>query len=294
MMRGTYQAFIPTNGDGSRIIGEVSRASIAPEEYKLDAIIKQDLQEQWQVSANQIGAFSQGEKSASEANIVQQNFQTRIGYERARVGTFFTGIAEVMAGLIALYDNFQALDEQAMARLGEWDPKAIAGEFVYYIRPDSTVLLDANQRIEKLMTLLNLVGKSGFINPKPLIEEIVALHDVDPATIMIDPQAPKEEGPKMSYSFKGEDLINPMAVAILIENGMAPTADSLEAAMKMIAVSQGPDPLPPAEPPMGGPPMEGEMPPDGAPVDPATQMGDTRPEWTPPARVTKRLDEPGG
>jgi hypothetical protein len=291
LMRGTYQAFIPTNGDGSRSIGEIARASYPTESYELERTIKGDLQEQWQVGSNQIGNFATGERSASEANIVQQNFQTRIGYERARVGSFFTGIAEVMAGLVAIYDTFPLVGDQEIQRLDQgWDRTRLANEYVYYIRPDSTVLLDATQRIDRLMKLLNLVGKSGYINPKPIIEEIVALHEVDPATIVIDPQPPQEEKPKVAFSFKGDDMINPMAVAVMLAMGIVPSEEQLEEAKKMIE-SMGMPPAPPApvdpNAPPEEPPMEEQMPPEEA-------MGDTRPEWTPPGRVTKRLDEPGG
>lgn len=287
--RGTYQGIIPVNGDGSRIVGEVARANYPVEDFQFDRVIKQDLQEQWQVSANQVGAYSQGDKSASEAKIVQQNFQARVGYERARVGKFIVGIAEVIAGFLALFDD-------------EIDPaiKQMAGELIYYIRPDSTVLLDADQRVDKLMKLLNLTGKSGFVNPEPLIQEIVALHGVDPAKVMTKPNPPPPDQPHITYSFKGEDMLNPVVIAILMRAGQAPTQQELTQAMNLLkAVMQPTIPGMGTNVPNAGMELSQsgapEQPPHGN-VGPVGQPppADTRPGWTPMPRLTKRVDELGG
>jgi hypothetical protein len=194
-----------------------------------------------------------------------------------------------MAGLISLYDPFDNISQEDMQKLMVvGDRKRLSSEFAYYIRPDSTVLLDANQRIDKLMKYLNLVGKSGFVNPKSIIEEITELHDLDPATTIIDPEPPKDEPPKMSFAFKGEDMINPIAVALVLNGGKPPTPEDIQAAIKLIHTAQTamPEPPVPVTGEMGGP-MQADS------VDPS-QADDVRPGWTPPARVTKRLDEMGG
>jgi len=306
LMRGTYQAFVPVQGDGNKVVGEVARAAYPREDFEFDKVIKGDLQEQWQVGSNQLGAFNAGQRSASEAAIVERNFQTRIGYERSRVTAFITGIAEVMAGLLALYGDFPILTPEQLQQMDQaWDRRAIAGEFVYTIRPDSTVRLDADQRVDKLMKLVNLVGKSGFITPKPIIEELVSLHGLDPADVMKEPQPPTPDQPNISYRFSGEDLINPIAVAIMLGEGKPPTPETLEAAKKMLAAAMTPLAPPPAAVPgmgmigpnLGTPPMPGAggaVPPT-PPMVPPEQTAEARPGWTPMPRVSKRgPDEPGG
>jgi hypothetical protein len=123
--KGTFQGFIPTNGPGDRAVGEVARASFPQEKFEFDRIIKSDLTEIWQVGTNQAGAFASGERSAREAGIIQQNFQTRVGQERDKVTRFFTGIAEVQAGLLALFGN---LDLELPPDV---PPESIANGFVY-------------------------------------------------------------------------------------------------------------------------------------------------------------------
>ena len=277
LMRGTYEGFIPTKGDGTRAIGEVARASYPSEDWTFDATIKQDLNEQWQVGSNQQGQMSKGRRSSAEAQIVQQNFQTRIGYERAQVAAFITGIAEVMGGLLAKFGTFAlpALSPEDQQRLGTWDRKHIGGEFVYWIRPDSTILMDANQRIERLMKVLNLVGKSPYVNPKPLITEIIELHGVDPAGIMIDPPPPKPDPLNISIRFSGvQDLTNPMTIALLAKHQQLPSPEELEAAKKVLAA-------------LGAPSQPVEAQPPGSPEAPETP----HPDWGGMPKIVKRASD---
>jgi hypothetical protein len=96
--KGTHQGFIPTNGDGSRAVGEVSRAAFPPEKFEIDRVIKSEITEYYQVGSNQAGAFASGERSASEARIVERNFQTRVGQERDKVTKFFSASRNVSRG----------------------------------------------------------------------------------------------------------------------------------------------------------------------------------------------------
>jgi len=289
-MRGTYEGALPVNGDGERALGEIARASYPREDFEFDRIIRQDLTDQWQVSPNQMGQFNSGRRTAAEANAVASNTQTRIGYERARVGSFITGIAEVMAGLVALYGDFDDLEPDEQERLKTWDRTQISDEVAFSIRPDSTILLDSNQRVEKLMRVLNLVGKSGYVNPKPIIAEVIELHGIDPASIVIDPPPPPPPKPNISYRFSGvQDLSNPLSVALLMKSGEAPTPEELNAA-KMLLEAVGTPIQPPQQqqgpPGPGGPGGPGH---NGPP--PPQPPGDSRPHWGGMPKVIKRAQD---
>lgn len=293
LMRGKQQTFIPVNGDGNRAVGEIARASYPPEDSRFDDVIRRDLQEQWKIGSNQLGAFASGERSAREAGIVQQNLQVSVGYERSRVSAFFTGIAEVCAGYLALFGNFTVIGQEKIQQMDQaWNRLLISGEFVYFIRPDSTVLLDSNQRIDKLEKLLNLVGKSGFVNPKPIIEEIVALHGVDTEAVMVDPQPEAPDQPKLSFSFQGEDLLNPVAVAMLMRAGMAPTPEELQRAIQVVLAGikgvqtamNGTEQVAPMTPAEG---TSGEV----GPAGPTSPPVDAQPQWGTMPRVSRRVED---
>jgi hypothetical protein len=160
-----------------------------------------------------------------------------------------------------------------------WDRRSVAGKFVYTIRPDSQILLDANQRVDRLMKFLNLTGKSGFVNPEPIIAEIAALSGIDPALVMTKPQPAPPEQPNFSYRFSGaEDLRDPISMAMLIKSGQAPGPEEMAAAKRLIADSLAPLPMPQ---------VTSEAVPQAALPPPAEN-------WGPMERVTKRVEELGG
>lgn len=312
LMRGTYQASIPVKGDGRNIIGEVSRANYPAENFEFERIIKGDLTEGWGMDANQLGQFARGRRTAREAEVVQSNFATLSGFQRGRVAAFFCGIAEVMAGLLSLYGEdlptpppppAPPAPPQDAAASGmppqapgappapPIDVKQLSQMFDYSVLPDSTVMLDANQQADKIMDVLDMVGKSGFVNPEPLIRDILMLKGVDPEKVMIKPQPKPDEPPNISYRFSGvQDMTNPVVLAMLIEKGQAPSPDALQAAFKILQMAglplQGLPPNGPDHPqPLG-------LPPHNEPAKPAAlPPADSRPEWTSMPTVSKRGDE---
>lgn len=282
LQRGTWQGMIPMNGNGNNAIGEVVRANYPREDFEFDRVAKSDLAEAWQVSGAQLYASGgPSPRSATESQITQTNFATRIGYERARVVRFFVAIAEVVAGLLALYGKFTP--EEAQALDATWNRKEIAGYYVYTVRADSTVLLDAQQRIERLMTYLNMVGKSGFVNVEPIIREITELSGLNPDEVVQQPTGAKPKPLNVSLRVSGtEDLNNPIVLALLMKTGQAPTPEELDAAKKMLLTAQAPVEQP--EPVLPQPPLP------GAPPPPVPAPGDANPAWNTMTRIDTRSE----
>jgi hypothetical protein len=249
LMRGTWQNSIPVKGDGSHIMGEIQRAQYPADDYRGADTAMRDASVAWGLGANQLATPTSGARSATETDAVEQASQTLIGYQRARVAKFVCSIAEVFGGLLALYGDMQGMD-------------ALAVDFAYTIRPDSTVLLTADQRTKQLAQFLNLTANSGYINPQPIIEEMCALNNVDPAKVMTQPQ-PKKEKANLSYRFMGPDLLtNPLALAVMFESGEGPSPQSVEAAkaaQQAALMPAQPPPMPP-QGPQGPQPPAGPVP----------------------------------
>lgn len=241
LVNGTWQGMIPTIGNGDKALGEVARSSYPRENHEFDEIYKRDIQEAVSVGPNQSGQYATGERSASEAQIVQQSFQTEIGFQRAKVASYFVGVMEVLAGLWCLYGVVEptgigaAIGPDGAKRLESWDRQRINQKFVFDVRADSTVRLDAQQLLGQLTSTLNVTAQSGFINPKPLIKRILELNGIDPAEVLVDPTPKGPEPPKISYSFKGEDLANPLVLAIINQSGQGPTAEGIALAKQQQA-----------------------------------------------------------
>lgn len=265
LVNGTWQGMIPTIGAGDKAIGEIARAAMPRENLEFDRILKQDIQEAVGVGPNQSNTFASGERSASEAQIVQQSFQTEMGQQRARVASFFVGIAHVLMGLWSVYGVVDpngigaSLGPDGEKRLAAWDRQRINQKFIADVRADSTVRLDPQQLVQQLTSTLNITAQSGFVNPKPLIRRILEANGVDPMEVLVDPKPKGPEPPKISYAFKGEDLTNPIVLGIIAQSGQAPGPEAMAAADKMLEASifkQTPPDAGVQVPPPGGAPAE--------------------------------------
>lgn len=273
--KGDTQQLIPVIG-GDRAIGEVSRASFPAENIAFEDRAEKSLQEIYQVGSNQAGTDMSGEKSATEARVIQQNFQTRVGQERDKVAKFFVGIAECLAGLMVLHGEYGL-------------PEEIAGQVTYSVRTDSAVRLNAEQRIDQLMKGLNMTAQSGFVNAQPIIAEIWELLGVNPENHrgqpVVVPPKPKPPEP-VNISGKAEDLLNPVFLAHSFATGQGPTPEHFSAAVKLLQEAQAA---------MAGLPLlEAAKQPteEGPPREPETP-GMANPGWEAAPRVERR-DADGG
>lgn len=272
---GDPQKIIWVNGPGDRAFGEVSRAAYPQERFEFDAVIGNDLTEIYQVGTNQAGAFAKGERSAREAGIIEKNFQRRVGLEQDKVQKHFLAIAEVVAGHLAVYGTFTLPDELGANR------QLLANAFVYSVRVDSTVRLDAEEQIDRASKGLNLTAQSGYVNPKEPIRQIWSLLGFNPDRIVIDPQPKAPEPVKVSVS-KAEDLMNPLFVALLMRTGQGPTPEDLAAAKQLLKEAGMPTiPILPPEP-------DG----NGVPRDPETP-GISNPSWETSPRIERRAEDGG-
>lgn len=292
LMRGVIQGIIPTNGDGSRTIGEIARASYPSEDLAFDAAAKNDLMESWQIGPNQLGAMSGGRRTKAEANIVQANFATRIGQERERVTQFFLRICDVLAGLMVLYSDFPTLTDQERQTMQQaWDGGTILHHAVFKIRPDSTIMLDVGSRIDRRMRFLNMTVKSGFVDPMPIILELAELSGIDPTHVIRRPEPPPPEDPNISFRFAGkEDLMNPLIVAMLMKAGKMPTPEELDAAKRMLLANQQPPAPPPPAAPQAGASAPG-MAPAPSPPGAGGLPAEAHPQWSLASKVAARQED---
>lgn len=292
IMQGDFQGVIPTQGDGTKALGQIAPSNYPRENFEFDRVIKADLMETWSTGPNQMGTLATGERTAQEASIAQGAFTTRQSQERARVAEFVVGIADVMGGYICLFDDdylmpelapkTQGPDGQPMPLPATWDRKVLSHELVFSIRVDSTVLLDSNQRLDRAMRLLNIAGKSNYIQVEELLRDIVSLSGYDPDALVHQPPPPKPEPPNLSFRFSGaQDLINPIALAMLLKNDMGPNPEQLSAAIEMIKKSILTAPAAMVQ--------SVAQPGDDKP-NPAGPMADDRPDWQSTDRINSRRD----
>lgn len=245
LMRGTWQTMIPVQGDGDRTIGEVARSAFPPENKEFDATAKADLMAEWTMGSAQLGAGTDVE-TKGESDAIQSNIQLPHNRERSKVASFIVDIAQVLSGLLCLFED--------PALFGQGFEPAVSSTLAFSVLADSTVLLDSNQKLSRLNQFVNQYAKSGWVNLEPVLQEIAQLSGLDPSAVIVAPKPKPPAEPNISLRLTGvEDLLNPLALAFLINSGQAPSDEQIEQAKQKI--------------------QQAVVPPQGLQLQPGSDMG---------------------
>lgn len=241
--KGEIQGIIPLNGDGSQIIGSVQQSGFPRENFTFQDIIERDIAREWALGANQNGTPTDA-GTATEAQIMQQNTDSRLAAERAKVLRWYVKGAEKVFALMQLFSD----DEQFVPVIGQdgseilkaWNKTAINGLFRFEARPDSTIRMDASQERELFLRLYNLAANDPNFNRIELDRMMAQKFHLDPGRVVVQqPPQPPPDKPKVSVSVTGADLNPtlpqfPAVEELLKANGVELSPDVAETG-KMIA-----------------------------------------------------------
>lgn len=216
---GEVQDVILTDGPGEQIIGEVARAQYPRENFQFDNIIEGDLAEQWSLGQNQMSQDISGDTTKAEVQTIQQNTQVRLDYERSLVLRYFISGVEEIAALLQMfaddddYINVVGPDGQTLTQL--WNKQLVAGEFLFDVKPDSALRIDAAQDRADSIHLYQMMANDPFVNRQKLAEQVIRRHGYDPSHMMQQPPPPQPDKPNISYRFSGTDFLTPALPIIL-------------------------------------------------------------------------------
>jgi len=273
LRQGEYQDFIPVNGSGDRMIGEVARANYPRENFEFQTVIGNDLDRSWALSNNQMSLQNSGERSAREVGVMQSAGQVRLDYEKGRVNRYLVRGAEV---LFSLMQKFRAGTKYVTIPSPEGDqqkpvtPLDLQGEFLFDFIADSSDRVDLTTQQNNSIKLYNLLAPSRTVNRAGLERTIIELHGLNPDELTQPEPPAKPEPMNISFRFSGDDMLNPMVVALLTKNGHELTAQDIKAAAMLIQDAVSQVSFRHAQPPPGAPapPAEAPAPPPGnAPMD---------------------------
>lgn len=218
--RGTYQDMIPTQGPGGNVIGEVARASYPRESHEFMGVINRDLDEAWSSGPAQQGYDAPGDTSATEAKIIQGNYTVGLDHQRAKTLGWFLECTEATADQMQLFQEIEKFapftTPEGTQELLAWDRTKVPGKYVYQARPDAAVRVDVGQKRNEVINKYKLLRQDPLVNPQGLLREVFDAFDSDPQALTAPPKEPDKPMPKpATFSFKGDDLANPMAVALI-------------------------------------------------------------------------------
>lgn len=307
IQRGEQLDMIPTAGVGDRAMGQIAPATYPPEDFTFDQITYADLRDVYGIDPVQMSGQAPGRQNSAATQAAAQARATRGGREKTRVSKFFLRICEAVAGLMILYGEFPNLTDQEKQQMQQiWDMKHVVAEIALKIRPNSMVVPEAAQRQQELVQVLNMTVKSGFVNPKPIVTELIEWYNIDPADVIVDPQPKKPDDPNISMRLSGKDDLNdPKIAAMLMKHDQFPNEQQIVAAKKLLAKAQRPVEEDIAEEleqqarqGMASIPGQGQPQPPrpGAPMRPVAGAphGEAHPDWKLGSRVAKRSRDVSG
>jgi hypothetical protein len=222
---GVWQGILPVDGNPAEIFTEIARANFPRENFTFNDVAERDYEEMWALGKAQRGITENEQRTATEMQIAQGAANVRLDKERARVLKWFVSGAQKFASLLQLFKTepsfVEILGQDGAAELQQWDRTSIQGSFLFKAKPDSALRMDAQAERKQALDLYNLLANDPNVVRVELLRSIIQKYNMDPARIIVEKLPEKgPEPPKISLTFKGEDLLNPAAVAFLAANGV--------------------------------------------------------------------------
>lgn len=259
------QKIILTDGPGTDIVGEVARAEFPRENFEFDRIFKEDAAA---VMALQVrGANEDQGRTATEASYKKQTTDDRMDDEREMLLDSYCKAVAKAAALKQLFADatsyVRIVGPTGEQRLQAWDKTAIAGEYVFSVRPDSAVRVDIQTERKQNLDLYNLTANDPNINRVELGRKLTTSYGLDPSRVMQQPPPQTPEPPKLTLSIKMDDFVlpqGPVTAEIAAQMGLKISPQAIQMAMAMFqqaqqlaAMASAEDPEGNKDTPHGGP-----------------------------------------
>lgn len=232
----TVGGWIPLEGRGDEVLGEVVRAQFPRESFEFDEIINRDYEELWALGKNQRGLTDETTKTATEVATAQNAADVRLDYERQRVLAFFTQGVRKFAALLQLFKDdmgyVEILGQEAQG-LQPWNRQMVQGEFLFEAKPDSALRTDVAAERKQALDLYNLTANDPNVARVELLRSLMTKYNLDPARIVVDTLPAKgPEPPRLSISMGGPELAapTPMMLQLLEQAGVKITPQMVQQA----------------------------------------------------------------
>ena len=212
---GEIQALIKFEGPiADNDLKAIGLAHYPAESFSFDSITQQDIDRLTASGANQQGLPLADSDTAYEASLIQRATETRQAKERVRLLTQYARACKKLFSLVQLFATDQELieivGEDGKNRFAQWDRQTIQGDFAFAFRPDSSLRVDAAQNREMMLRFINLTTNNQNFNQQETARLLCEAFGQDPTPLLKQPEPPRPEPPKASFSIKGEDL-NPFS-----------------------------------------------------------------------------------
>jgi hypothetical protein len=171
------------------------------DDYRLDAMLQQNMDETLGISANSSGASEDTVRSATEIQTIQRAVQGRNKKEQGRVIDHFLDGVRLIDILIMRYTTQQqwakVTGQDGAQRMMMWNGELVSGRYLYSIAPDTQLMVDTAQDRQQNLNFYNLTAQDPLVNRAPILMRLARQFGYDPAKIIINPMQmqPPHGGP---------------------------------------------------------------------------------------------------
>jgi hypothetical protein len=200
-------------------IVELPQGSMPRESFLGQQAIDDDIARTVSIDGPGAGVQSQQNSTATEAQIVQSNANARLDFERGVVLQWYVKGVTKYSTLIQRYLPVEQAAQIVGPQLAQaWDQwrKAVPSSLAFTAMPDSALRVDQAVDRKSATDFYSFIANDPYCQNarQGVLTSLFRKHHLDPKDIAAPPPA-KPEPPKLSFSFKGEDLVGPQSVIVL-------------------------------------------------------------------------------
>lgn len=199
------------------VMKQVPTLTLGRETYAGMDRIDRDRERILGLGQNQSGQQTDSKRTATEVQNMQRNTEARFEQERGRVLAYFLGVVRMLSALTLRYGDRWAVQILGQQRAQMWSQgKAALGAFQFELQHDSGKYQDIEDTRRQILQVANFALRSPHVNQGFIWGRIADVMGWPRQEALAEPQPPKPEPPKVTFSVSGPDLVSP-AGPLLIE-----------------------------------------------------------------------------
>jgi hypothetical protein len=196
-------------------IKPLDRGQYPRENFSVNDYLDNDLSRTHAVDAEQSGADSGGDQTATEASIKQSNVSARLGFERGNVLDWYVkGVTKFSAILQWYLPIEQAVQIVGPQKAQEWDTwrKTVPAHLAFSALPDSALRTDLAVERKRALDEYSFFANDPLVNRGELLKAILPRLHYPMTVLQTQPPEKGPEPPKLAMSVAAADL-DPMTPA---------------------------------------------------------------------------------
>lgn len=194
------------HGEGA--IKELPHGTFPRENFSFNDYVDNDLARTHALDSNQAGVQAKGDQTATEASILQNNVNARMGLERGVVLDWYirgvTKYSTLVQRFLSLKDATAIVGQEAAQVWDQWR-HTVPAALAFTAMPDAALQNDAASERDQAMKTYTYLANDPFVNRLALMRAMLPKLHL-PQSIVQQPPPPHPEPPKINLTIAAADL----------------------------------------------------------------------------------------